>query len=118
MDFFARTEKFVAANKVGERDGHADRRARPGRRGLPRGPHVGLVPDAQAPAGRDVPLHLSSLDLKHGFSLQPLNMNFQVLPGYDHVLTITPTSKGEFTIVCNEFCGIGHDKMIGKIIVD
>ena len=45
-------------------------------------------------------------------------MNFQVLPGYDHVLTLTPTSKGEFTIVCNEFCGIGHDKMFGKIIVE
>jgi cytochrome c oxidase subunit 2 len=45
-------------------------------------------------------------------------MNFQVLPGYDHVLTITPTSKGEFIIVCNEFCGIGHDKMSGKILVE
>jgi cytochrome c oxidase subunit 2 len=45
-------------------------------------------------------------------------MNFQVLPGYDHVLTITPTSKGEFTIICNEFCGIGHEHMIGKILVD
>ena len=63
-------------------------------------------------------IHMSSMDLQHGFSLQPLNMNFQISPGYDHVLTITPTSMGEFTIVCNEFCGIGHDKMIGKILVE
>lgn len=63
-------------------------------------------------------IHMSSMDLQHGFSLQPLNMNFQISPGYDHVLTITPTSTGEFTIVCNEFCGIGHDKMIGKILVE
>jgi cytochrome c oxidase subunit 2 len=34
------------------------------------------------------------------------------------VLTLTPTSAGEFTIVCNEFCGIGHEHMIGKIIVE
>ena len=34
------------------------------------------------------------VDLQHGFSLQPLNMNFQVLPGYDHVLTITPDVDG------------------------
>jgi cytochrome c oxidase subunit II len=34
------------------------------------------------------------------------------------VITITPTTTGEFTIVCNEFCGIGHDYMIGKIIVE
>ena len=68
--------------------------------------------------GETYRLHLSALDLQHGFSLQPLNMNFQVLPGYDHVLTITPTSKGEFTIVCNEFCGIGHHAMTGKIFVE
>jgi cytochrome c oxidase subunit 2 len=63
-------------------------------------------------------LHVSSTDLQHGFSLLPLNMNFQVLPGYDHVLTITPTQAGEFTIVCNEFCGIGHHMMTGRILVE
>jgi cytochrome c oxidase subunit 2 len=57
------------------------------------------------------------MDLQHGFSLQPLNMNFQIVPGYDHVLTLTPTSAGEFTVVCNEFCGIGHHTMTGRILV-
>ena len=38
--------------------------------------------------------------------------------GYDHVLTITPTSAGEFSIVCNEFCGIGHHLMTGRLIVE
>jgi cytochrome c oxidase subunit 2 len=45
-------------------------------------------------------------------------MNFQILPGYDHVLTLTPTSEGEFTIICNEFCGIGHHLMTGRILVE
>jgi len=63
-------------------------------------------------------IHLSSVDLNHGFSVQPVNMNFQVVPGWDHVLTITPTTSGDFFIVCNEFCGIGHHTMIGKIIVE
>ncbi len=62
-------------------------------------------------------LHLSSTDVQHGFSLQPLNLNFMVLPGYDYVVTITPTTAGEFSVVCNEYCGIGHHLMIGKIIV-
>lgn len=62
-------------------------------------------------------LHLSSVDVQHGFSLQPLNLNFMVLPGYDYVVTITPTTAGEFSVVCNEYCGIGHHLMIGKIIV-
>src|SRR4030095_5129456 len=57
-------------------------------------------------------------DFQHGFSLQPMNMNFQVVPGYDHVLTIKPQAPGTYPIVCNEFCGIGHQNMVGKIIVD
>jgi len=125
-DFLARTEKFVAANRVGtyKHPGNA---------------LLGEVPVVEPPPGGDAYLigrmwqwypalrlrqgetyriHLSALDLQHGFSLQPLNMNFQAVPGYDHVLTLTPTSKGEFTIVCNEFCGIGHYSMTGKIFVE
>lgn len=62
-------------------------------------------------------LHLSSLDWQHGFSLQPTNINIQVHPGYEMVLTIAPNESGEFGIVCNEFCGIGHHTMIGKMYV-
>jgi cytochrome c oxidase subunit 2 len=68
--------------------------------------------------GKTYRLHISSADLQHGFSLQPMNMNFQIVPGYDHVLDITPTTTGEHSIVCNEFCGIGHHMMTGKIIVE
>lgn len=67
--------------------------------------------------GQKYRLHMSSVDMQHGFSLQPINMNIQVHPGYEHVMTLTPTSSGEFTIVCNEFCGIGHHVMTGKIKV-
>ncbi len=62
-------------------------------------------------------LHLSSMDWQHGFSLQPTNVNIQVHPNYDLVMTITPSESGEFGIVCNEFCGIGHHQMAGKIYV-
>jgi cytochrome c oxidase subunit 2 len=62
-------------------------------------------------------LHLSSMDWNHGFSLQPVNINLQILPGYEMVITITPDQAGEFTVVCNEFCGIGHHLMLGKIFV-
>ena len=62
-------------------------------------------------------LHLSSMDWQHGFSLQPVNINMQVVPGYEMVLTVTPDQSGEFTVVCNEYCGIGHHLMLGKIYV-
>lgn len=67
--------------------------------------------------GETYRLHLSSADWQHGFSLQPLNINVQVLPGYDMVLTITPTSSGEFAVVCNEYCGILHHTMLGRMVV-
>ncbi len=62
-------------------------------------------------------LHISSMDWLHGFSLQPVNINLQIHPGYEMVLTVTPNQVGEFGVVCNEFCGIGHHTMIGKIYV-
>ncbi len=62
-------------------------------------------------------LHLSSMDWQHGFSLQPTNINIQVHPNYDLVLTVTPDEAGVFSVICNEFCGIGHHNMIGRIHV-
>lgn len=62
-------------------------------------------------------LHISSLDWQHGFSLQPENINLQVIPKYDMVITVTPDKAGEFSIICNEYCGIDHHNMVGKIYV-
>ncbi len=62
-------------------------------------------------------IHMSSADWQHGFSLQPTNINIQVHPGYEHVINLTPTESGEFSIVCNEYCGIGHHQMTGRIRV-
>lgn len=67
--------------------------------------------------GQTYRLHISSMDWQHGFSLQPENINFQVVPGYESVITITPDKAGEYTIVCNEYCGINHHNMVGKIYV-
>jgi cytochrome c oxidase subunit 2 len=67
--------------------------------------------------GQSYRIHLSSLDWQHGFSLQPTNINIQVHPNYEMVLTMTPSETGEFGIVCNEYCGVGHHTMVGKIYV-
>lgn len=74
-------------------------------------------PVLQLTRGESVRIYLSSYDFQHGLSIQPLNLNFQVLPGYVYVITLTPTTTGEFGIVCNEYCGLGHHAMTGRIIV-
>ena len=115
--FAQRVEAFIAAHRVGE---------------------VGGVPVVRPPAGTDIYLEarafqfrpvlelkqgetyrilLSSTDYQHGFSLQPLNLNFQVLPGYLYVIHLTPRETGEFPLICNEYCGLGHHVMTGRIIV-
>ena len=62
-------------------------------------------------------LHLSSMDYQHGFSLQPVNINVQVHPGYDMVVTVKPDKAGEYGVICNEFCGPGHHLMVSKLYV-
>jgi cytochrome c oxidase subunit 2 len=57
------------------------------------------------------------MDYQHGFSLQPENINTQIVPGYELVMTVTPNKAGSFSVVCNEYCGIGHHQMIGRIYV-
>ncbi len=114
----ARVDRFVEEYKSGEQNGVPIVAPPPGS-------HVYLLAQAwnwypvlKLKKGVDYVLHLSSVDFNHGFSLFPLNINFQVVPGYDYGLKITPNSSGEFKIICNEFCGIGHHIMVGKIIVE
>ena len=116
--FGERVDRFVKSNQVGTQNGLPVVEPAPGGDAYLLGRMWQWYPIIKLKEGQTYRLHVSSMDLQHGFSLQPMNMNFHILPGYDHVLTITPTRKGEYTIVCNEFCGIGHHLMTGRIIVE
>ena len=116
-DFQARVAEFVEEYQVGEENGIPVVEPPPGS-------HVYLLgrmwvwePVLRLQRGAQYTLHLSSIDVNHGFNLYPFNVNFQVVPGYDYGLEVTPTEAGEFSVVCNEFCGVGHHLMVGKIIV-
>jgi cytochrome c oxidase subunit II len=67
--------------------------------------------------GQSYRFHISSVDWQHGFSLQPTNINISVHPGYEHVINLTPTDTGTFGVICNEYCGVGHHTMTGRIRV-
>jgi cytochrome c oxidase subunit 2 len=116
--FAERVAKFVETSQVGELQGIPIVQPAPGGDAYLRAQMWAWYPILKLKKDQTYRLHISSMDLQHGFSIQPLNMNFQILPGYDHVLTITPTSAGEVSIVCNEFCGIGHHLMTGRILVE
>lgn len=116
-EYVERVERFVEDYKVGEDNGFPV--VEP-----PAGAHIYLLarmwqwyPVLKLKKNTKYILHLSSADINHGFSLFPLNLNFQVVPGYDYGLKVEPNQSGDFRIICNEFCGIGHHTMVGKVIV-
>jgi len=115
--YMARTQEFINQYQVGEEQSIPV--VEP-----PAGADVYMIgmmwqwrPVLRLHAGTAYTLHISSLDVNHGFSLYPVNVNFQVVPGYDYGLRIVPNSTGDFRVLCNEFCGIGHHTMVGKVLV-
>lgn len=116
--FQERVSQFVGAHKIGEENGVPVVEPAPGGDAYLLARMWAWYPILKLRVGQTYRVHVSSTDLQHGFSLLPVNMNFQVLPGYDHVLTLTPTAPGEYTLICNEFCGIGHHLMTGRIKVE
>lgn len=69
------------------------------------------------PANSEVTLYITSRDVIHGFNVVGTNANTMVIPGEIATLTIQTESPGEYGIVCNEYCGVGHHDMEGKLIV-
>jgi cytochrome c oxidase subunit 2 len=116
--YFERVNRFVEEYKVGEEMGIPVVEPPPGADVYLLGRMWQWYPILKLKKGVTYTVHLSSLDLNHGFSLHPVNVNFQVVPGYDYGLKITPNEAGEVFIICNEFCGIGHHLMVGKMIVE
>jgi cytochrome c oxidase subunit 2 len=117
--FQKKTDEMVAKYKVREETEQKIPVVRP-----PAGSDVYLIarlwqwwPMLELEAGKTYRLHLMSMDWLHGFSLQPENINIQVHPGYEHILTVTPTAPGTFAIVCNEYCGINHHTMVSRLYV-
>jgi cytochrome c oxidase subunit II len=116
-DFRARVEQFVEDYQVGELNGMPVVEPPPGSDIYLLGRMWSWYPVLKLRKGVEYTLHLSSIDINHGFSLYPVNINFQVVPGYDYGLRIVPTEAGDFGIICNEFCGVGHHMMLGKVLV-
>lgn len=117
QDYRIISEAFIEKYKVGEEKGVPIVEPPDGADVYLRGQMWTWTPILKLKKGVNYKFHISSVDLMHGFSLQPLVMNFQIVPGHDNILNMTPTSAGTFHIICNEFCGIGHHTMTGKIIV-
>lgn len=116
--FALRVERFIQDYQVGEEGGIPVVKPPPGSDVYLQGTMWTWKPVLILEEGVEYTLHISSLDVNHGFSLYPANVNFQIVPGYDYGLKITPNNPGEYKIICNEFCGINHHIMLGKVVIE
>jgi cytochrome c oxidase subunit II len=67
--------------------------------------------------GVPVVLEFTSTDKLHGFNCPGLGVRTDIEPGKANRLELTPQKAGTFPFHCDNFCGTGHDKMKGTIIV-
>ena len=72
-------------------------------------------------AGVPTRFSVISADVNHGFAVYDDRnvMLFQVQALPDHSTDIVHTFEkpGRYQIVCLEFCGVGHHKMVGTLVV-
>lgn len=75
-------------------------------------------PKMKVPAGATIHFNVTSTDVVHGFQIPKTNVNFMVVPGQVNHVKYTFDKPGEYLVLCNEYCGIGHEYMFTTIIVD
>jgi cytochrome c oxidase subunit II len=61
--------------------------------------------------GAPVVLRLSSEDRSHGFFVKPLGVDADIEPGQVTDVPITPDATGEYVVICDHYCGLGHGNM-------
>jgi cytochrome c oxidase subunit 2 len=69
------------------------------------------------PVGSRVTFYVTSTDVEHGFSIPETGVNTMVTPGWVSSVAHTFKTAGTYLLVCNEYCGSGHQLMAAKIEV-
>jgi cytochrome c oxidase subunit 2 len=68
-------------------------------------------------AGTEVTIRAVSRDVVHGIRIPETNANVMVIPGQISEIEVTFDEPGLYSLVCHEYCGIGHHGMYMTIEV-
>ena len=75
-------------------------------------------PEIEVPVNTLLRLHLKATDKEHGFELKSMKDScVKFKPEAPATLEFYADKAGELEFSCCKFCGMGHGKMKGKIIV-
>jgi cytochrome c oxidase subunit 2 len=67
--------------------------------------------------GEPVILRLTSTDRVHGFMAKPLRIDTDIPADKTTDVAVTPDTAGDFTVICDHYCGTGHGSMKMKVTV-
>ena len=68
--------------------------------------------------GERVKLVITALDHEHGFKLGAFDINQPLKKGTPTTIEFTADKAGTFPFQCSHFCGMGHGRMKGQLIVE
>ena len=69
-------------------------------------------------AGEPVEITFETVDTKHGFACKELKLEKVVFTKDSPAkVAFTPETPGTYAFKCARFCGLGHSKMKGEIVV-
>jgi cytochrome c oxidase subunit 2 len=75
------------------------------------------INELHIPVHRSVQLIMASQDVIHSFFVPAFRVKHDVVPGRYQNLWFRAAKTGEFQLLCAEFCGTDHSRMIGRIVV-
>jgi cytochrome c oxidase subunit 2 len=68
--------------------------------------------------GEAIKLSITALDRKHGFKIETLDIDRELPKGEAVTVEFLADRAGVFPIACSKFCGLGHGKMKGQLVVE
>jgi cytochrome c oxidase subunit 2 len=68
-------------------------------------------------AGRPAELVLASVDVIHSLYVPEFRLKQDAVPGRFTRMTFTPTLAGTYPVLCAEYCGTDHSRMLSKVVV-
>lgn len=68
--------------------------------------------------GERVKLVITALDRDHGFKLKDFGIDQKLKKGVPTAIEFTADKAGTFGFKCSKFCGFGHWKMKGRLVVE
>ena len=66
------------------------------------------------PVDKAVKMNLHSVDVNHGLFIPAFRVKEDVVPGYKNYLWFIPKFKGDYDVLCSDYCGLQHSGMNTK----